>query len=76
MSELSTAAPLLSPQQVADYLGVPVATVYTWRARGGGPRAHRVGKHLRYQLSDVENWLSERADEPREGRTPRYPPAA
>jgi hypothetical protein len=30
---------LLSPQQLADYLGVPVATVYRWRHESTGPRA-------------------------------------
>ncbi|MDF1598136.1 MAG: helix-turn-helix domain-containing protein, partial [Acidimicrobiia bacterium] len=37
--------PLLSAQQLADYLGVPVATLYQWRWRGDGPPSFRVGKH-------------------------------
>ena len=48
---------LLSPQDLADYLDVPLNTVYRWRHRGGGPAAFRVGKHIRYRRSDVERWI-------------------
>jgi excisionase family DNA binding protein len=53
---------LLSPQQLADYLGVPVATVYRWRYESTGPRGIKVGKHVRYRRRDVEAWLEERTD--------------
>jgi excisionase family DNA binding protein len=48
---------LLSMEEVAELLGVPVGTVRSWRDRGRGPRAVRVGLHLRYRRSDIENWL-------------------
>jgi hypothetical protein len=35
---------LLSPQQLADYLGVPLASVYRWRYEGTGPRGIKVGQ--------------------------------
>lgn len=47
--------------QVSDYLGVPVATLYVWRHRGTGPKAYRVGRHLRYDPADVRRWLDELA---------------
>ena len=53
---------LLSPQQLADYLGVPVATVYRWRYESTGPRGIKVGKHVRYRRGDVEAWLETRTD--------------
>ena len=53
---------LLSPQQLADYLGVPLATVYRWRCAGTGPRGIKVGKHVRYRQRDVEAWLDTRSD--------------
>lgn len=56
---------LLSPQEVADWLGVPRGTIYQWRTRGDGPRGYRVGKHVRYRLSDVQSWLEEHADSAR-----------
>lgn len=48
---------LWGPQDVADYLGVPISTVYYWRSRGGGPPGRRVGKRLRYKPDDVEAWF-------------------
>ena len=38
---------------VADYLGVPVTTLYQWRHRDYGPRCRRVGRHLRYDPDDA-----------------------
>ena len=53
---------LLSTNEVARLLVVPVTTLYTWRYKGTGPRAFRVGKHLRYRLSDVMEWLETMAE--------------
>lgn len=50
----STRQPLATPEEVAAYLGIPVATLYQWRYRGVGPQASRVGRHLRYDWRDVE----------------------
>lgn len=50
-------APLWTIHDVSTYLGVPVQTLYSWRARNFGPRARRVGKHLRYRPGDVESWV-------------------
>ena len=47
---------LWGPSDVADYLGVPVGTVYQWRTRGTGPTGKRVGKYVRYRPEDVEAW--------------------
>jgi excisionase family DNA binding protein len=49
---------LATPTEVAAYLQVPVKTLYTWRYKRQGPRAHRVGRHLRYRWEDVEAWLA------------------
>lgn len=54
---------LLAPQELADFLAVPLGTLYQWRSRGGGPRAIRVGKHLRYRMTDVDAFLDANADE-------------
>jgi excisionase family DNA binding protein len=48
---------LITSQQLAEVLGIPLATVYQWRMRGTGPRAIKVGKHVRYRVSDVADWL-------------------
>lgn len=52
-------APLWTVQDVADYLRVPAQTLYSWRAKGTGPRARRVGKYLRYRPDDVIAWLDD-----------------
>lgn len=44
---------------VADYLGVPVKTLYQWRHQGYGPRSRRVGRHLRYDPRDVVTWFED-----------------
>jgi excisionase family DNA binding protein len=48
---------LLSPAELADYLNIPVATLYQWQHRGGGPKFLKVGRHVRYKTRDVEAWL-------------------
>jgi excisionase family DNA binding protein len=48
---------MLSPKDLAEYLAVPLNTVYRWRHRGEGPAAYRIGKHVRYRRHDVEDWL-------------------
>jgi len=53
---------LMSLEEVAGYLGVPVRTVYSWRATSKGPRGFRVGKFVRYKASDVAAWLERQAD--------------
>ncbi len=50
---------LLSADEVAEFLGVPVSTLYQWRHRGCGPDAYRVGRHLRYDPVIVRSWLEE-----------------
>ena len=54
--------PLISAQELAEYLDVPVATVYAWRYRRQGPPGLRVGKHLRYRRIDVNEWIEQRTE--------------
>jgi excisionase family DNA binding protein len=55
-------ARLLTVQELAEYLGVPVATLYQWRHRREGPPGFRVGRHVRYRWSDVQEWIEQRVD--------------
>jgi excisionase family DNA binding protein len=50
---------LLTVHDLADYLDVPVATIYTWRYHRQGPPGFRVGRHLRFRWSDVEQWIAD-----------------
>ncbi len=53
---------LLTVEELADYLGVPVATLYQWRHRGEGPPGFRVGRYIRYRRNDVEQWIRDRLE--------------
>lgn len=54
---------LLSPDQLADYLGISVQTIYQWRYRGEGPPGYRIGRHVRYRSSDIQAWLADQRDD-------------
>ena len=49
---------LLTPDQVSEMLGVPVATIYRWRLTGYGPKAIKIGKHLRWRRATLDAWLA------------------
>ena len=60
---------LMSIPEVARYLSVPEATLRYWRYQGTGPRSIKVGRHVRYQRSEVERYLRElQAGASRDGR--------
>jgi excisionase family DNA binding protein len=52
---------LMSVGQLAEYLQVPVKTVYAWRHKRTGPRSLKVGRHVRYRRKDVDAWLERAA---------------
>jgi excisionase family DNA binding protein len=45
--------------QLASQLGVSVQTLYDLRSQGRGPRGFRVGRELRFRISQVADWLTE-----------------
>ena len=53
---------VLSNEGLAERLNVPIATVRQWRHEGTGPRAIKVGRHVRYRVTDVEAWEESHAD--------------
>ena len=63
MSMVSTGYdPLLTIEEVSDWLGIPRGTLYQWRTRKQGPRAIKVGGALRYRRSEVESYLDQHTD--------------
>ncbi len=56
----------LKPDDVAELLGVPRATLYAWRSRGKGPQGIRFGRHLRYAESAVRDWIGEQETKDKE----------
>jgi excisionase family DNA binding protein len=49
--------PLLTIEELAEYLDVPIATIYDWRVDGKGPCAVRIGRRVKFTISDVNAWI-------------------
>jgi excisionase family DNA binding protein len=56
--------PLATPEEVASYLNnIRVKTLAQWRSKGTGPEYRKIGRHVRYDWTDVHAWLaSQRPD--------------
>jgi len=57
---------LMTFLEVCDFLGLTAPTFYNMRYRGTAPKGYRVGRQLRFRRSEVDRWLAERADVPRD----------
>ena len=59
---------LLHVNEVAESMGLPVATLYQQRHRrvGVGALAIRVGRHLRWRPEDIEAWLDAQSEKAQE----------
>ncbi len=53
---------LLTIEEVAELLRMPVASLRYWRVLGIGPRGFILGRRLRYVRADVFRWLVEQRD--------------
>ncbi|MHA7176980.1 helix-turn-helix domain-containing protein [Arthrobacter sp. Sr24] len=58
----SEATEWLSPTEICHELQIPLQTFYQWRAKGIGPHAYRIGRHLRVSRTDFDAWLALRSD--------------
>lgn len=48
---------LWSVSETADYLQLPIATLYAYSSRReGGPPSYRIGRWLRYDPDEVRGW--------------------
>lgn len=56
---------MLTVDELARKLKVPIATLYKWNSQGTGPRPLHLGRHVRYEEIEVDRWLAERAAEAR-----------
>lgn len=64
MRPMDTLSPLLTSQEVADLLGVPLRTVQDWRRLRRGPKFARIGRHARYTAADVAAFIAQRTVDP------------
>jgi len=60
-SQTTNPDPLLDVDEASAYLTIPVKTLYVYRVDGRGPRAIKIGRHLRYRRSDLDAWIDSRA---------------
>ena len=58
---MTARAPLATPEEVAEYLGLTAKTLKNWRSLRIGPRYLKTGGRVRYRWADVEKWHDERA---------------
>lgn len=47
----------LPPKDICAQLQIPEQTFFQWRVKHLGPRAYRIGKHLRISRTDFDSWL-------------------
>src|SRR5659263_51329 len=57
-AQLEAIEPVLSMSELAARLRVSVQTLYDLRSQGRGPRGFRVGRELRFRLSEIDSWLA------------------
>ena len=50
---------LVTRRELAERYGVPVKTPAEWASTGTEPRYAKIGRHVRYRLSDVVEWERE-----------------
>lgn len=58
---------LLTVKETAVYLGTTPGNIYDWVKNGKGPRHVRMGRSIRYRLSDLESYITARIVEPSRG---------
>jgi len=54
----------------AAYLGSTPGVMLNWRSQRRGPRYHGKNDFVRYRISDLDLWMSSRADETRFDEAP------
>lgn len=58
-----SALALLTPDEVAAQLGIPVRTLYVWRSAGRpSPRATKVGRYLRFTQASIDDFIESQTE--------------
>ncbi len=58
---------LLTPQQIAEVLGVKTSTIYQWTHQGFIPHV-KLGRLVRFKETAVMKWVEERSNNGRKTR--------
>lgn len=63
-AEIGAEDPLLTTEQLAQYLNVAMPTIYMWRSHRKGPPGRKMGgKFIRYRKSEVDAWIASQPTE-------------
>lgn len=54
---MTIASPLMTTEEVAQYVRLSVETLRYFRQRDQGPRFARLGRRVMYRRQDVDNWI-------------------
>ena len=59
----TTRLALLDINELAEQLGISVATIYRWRSEGQDmPHAMKIGGRVRWTQDSVDSWLAEQLE--------------
>ena len=58
---------LLTPHEMADYLGVKLSTIYNWTHLGFIPYV-KLGKFIRFDITVIKKWIEQRSTKGRLAR--------
>ena len=53
-------ASVMAVDMAAEYLGLSVSTLNKWRCYGEGPKFIKMGRAIRYRLSDLDKYIESR----------------
>jgi predicted DNA-binding transcriptional regulator AlpA len=64
MEQFLEAPRWVDEKRVAELTGIAVQTLRNWRFQGNGPAYFKIGRSVRYRLSDIVNFMELRRVEP------------
>jgi predicted DNA-binding transcriptional regulator AlpA len=72
VEQVAAAERLMNVNEVAEYLGVCVRTVWTLRAEGNFAPGTKIGKKVVWRESVLRQWLVDATEEPGESATYKF----
>lgn len=58
MTKTKPETTIMTVQQAAVYLGLAVSTLNKWRCHGGGPVFVKMGRAVRYRVTDLDTYIN------------------
>jgi predicted DNA-binding transcriptional regulator AlpA len=50
---------IIGINELSEWIGTPVTTLYRWRCDGNGPPSAKIGRAVVYRVKDVSAWLED-----------------